>query len=240
MKKAIILFIFMGFNMNMPAQDPVQRITENDLQSFSEGRPIATTNIDALYEGVKGSPYFTEEWSTGNIYFVDGTEIIQIDIRFNIYKDELEFKNSTSGQIFVIDKNRIKGFRLHEPVDSLYFEYLTLKPDKPGERSFIQVLYNGETRLLLKHKKQFIQADYKGAYASGNKYDEYRDDKDYYLAKDNLTVQKIRLNKKALLHALEDKQSMIKEYAAVNQIDFSSPVDVIRLLKLCDSHQPDN
>jgi hypothetical protein len=235
MRIIIFLFIPIGFIVNMPAQDPVQRITEKELQSFSEGRPIVTTNMNALFEGVKGTPYFNEEWKTGDIYFTDGTEINQINIRYNIYKDELEFKNSTSGQAFKIDRARINGFRMNGPGNNLQFERFELDPGKSGEKSFIQVLYKGETMLLLKYKKQFIQADYKGAYSSGNKYDEYLDDKEYYLVKDNDTVRKIKLNRKSVLKALEDHQPALEEYASINKIDFTDPEDIIKLLSFYDS-----
>lgn len=234
MRKIIFLLIINGFIANISAQNLDQRITEWDLQTFSVGKTNLLTNMDALYEGVKGTPYFIEDWKTGDISFLDGTEIIQINIRYNIYEDELEFKNSTSGQIFVIDRKRINGFRLNEPGDSLYFEYFNLKPDKPGEKSFVQVLYRGETRLLLKHKKQFIRADYQGAYANGNKYDEYKDDKDYFLVTDKETIQRIKLNKKSVLKALGDNQSALKEFSLKNKIDFSNPGDIVKLLVFYD------
>lgn len=240
MRKIIFLLVITGLNANMSAQVQDQRITEHDLQSFSSGQPTLLTNMDALYEGVKGTPYFIEDFETGDIYFLDGTEIAQINIRYNIYKDELEFRNSTSGMIFVIDRKRIKAFVLNESGDSAYFEYFNLKPDKPGEKSLVQVLNKGETRLLLKHKKQFIQADYKGAYSSGEKYDEFQDDKDYYLVKDdNETVQRIRLNKKSVLKALGDNQSVLKEFSLMKKIDFSNPGDIVKLLEFYDRQKKD-
>lgn len=223
------------FCINILAQIPAQTITEQDLQSFSEGRTFVKTNINALYEGVKGTPYFNDEWLTGDVYFQDTTEINKISIRYNIYTDELEFINNTSGQVFVINSDKISGFRFHEPENPLYFKYMSLKPKKPDEKSFFQILYEGKTRLLLKHKKQFIQADYKGAYASGNKYDEYKDDKIYYLVKDDEPAQRIKLTNKSVLSALEDDQPVLKEYASDNKIDCTNPEDIIRLLKFYDN-----
>src|SRR4030043_62529 len=161
MRKIAYLLLQIALCTNTQAQVPDQRITEQDLQSFSEGRPMFTTNRD-----------------------------------------------------------KINGFRIHEPEDSLHFEYFSFKPNKPEEKSFVQILYNGETRLLLKHKKQFIKADYQGAYSTGNKYDEYLDDKDYYLVKDDGVYRKIKLNKKSVLSALEDSRAALKEYALKHMINF--------------------
>jgi hypothetical protein len=223
--------------LNLQAQNPANRITERDLQSFSEGKFMPATNMDALYEGVKGTPYFNEEWLTGDVYFPDGTEIIRINIRYNIYSDELEFKNSTSGQTFIIDRNRISGFRFNEPGDSILFESFNFKPDTPEEKSFVQILYNGKTRFLLKHRKQFIPANYQGAYATGNKYDEYQDDKDYYLIRDDGSIEKIKLNRKSVMSALKDSQSVLKEFALNNKIDFTNPKDIIKILLFHDNKE---
>jgi hypothetical protein len=235
MRKIFYPIIQIAICLNLQAQNPANRITEKDLQSFSEGKLILTTNTDALYEGVKGTPYFNEEFLTGDVYFPDGTEIIRINIRYNIYRDELEFKNSTSGQTFIIDRNRISGFRFHEHEDSILFESFNFKPDKPEEKSFVQILYNGKTSLLLKHRKLFIPANYQGAYASGNKYDEYQDDKDYYLVKNDGSIEKIKLNRKSVMSALKDSQSVLKEYALNNKIDFTNPKDIIKMILFYDS-----
>lgn len=237
MRITVFLLILIGFDVHIYAQNPDQVITEYQLQSFLEGKLLFATNIESLYEGVKGTPYFNEEWKTGDVYFLDGTKIIQINIRYNIYQGELEFKNSTSGQIFVINRNMIDGFKINEQKDSLHFTYISLKPYKQGDKSIVQVLYEGKTRLLLKHKKAFKKADYQGAYAIGEKYDEYKDDKDYYLVTDSETIQKIRLNKKSVLKALGDNQSVLKEFASMNQIDFKNPGDILKLLVFYDSQK---
>ncbi len=237
MKKTVLLLISFGFYIIISAQVSDQNITEIDLQSLALGEPTLLRNIDALYEGVKGTPYFNEDFKTGDIYFPDGSKINQIAIRYNIYRDELEFKNSTSGKIFIIDKKRINGFKINDSGEDLHFEYFILKPDKPEEKVLIQVLYKGKTMLVLKHKKMFIKADYKGAYASGEKYDEFQDDKDYYLITDNDIVQKIRLNKRSVLKALDNNQSGLKEFSLNAKIDFSDPADVIKLLVFYDSQQ---
>lgn len=239
MRKISYFILQVAICMSIQAQIQGQQLTERDLQDFSAGKFIITTSPDALYEGVKGTPYFNEKWQPGDIAFTDGTEIVQINIRYNIYKDELEFKNSTSGQTFIIDRNMIDGFRFPDTGDTVNFKYFSLKPDKKEEKSCVQVLYDGKTMLLLKHKKQFIKADYQGAYAAGNKYDEYLNDNDYLLVKADGSVLKMKLNKRSVLSALKNSQSELKEYALKNQIDFSDPGGVIRLLRFYDNQDLD-
>ncbi len=237
MKK--ISYFILQVALCMSIQTQGQQLTERDLQDFSAGKYITTTSPDALYEGLKGTPYFNEKWQPGDVAFSDGTEIIQISIRYNVYKDELEFKNSTSGQTFIINRNIIDGFRFSDADDTVNFTYLSLNPEKHEEKSCVQVLYDGKTMLLLKHKKQFIKADYQGAYATGNKYDEYLNDHDYFLVKTDGSIQKMKLNKRSVLSALKNSQTELKEYALKNHIDFSDPEDVIQLLRFYDNQNID-
>jgi hypothetical protein len=235
MRKISYFILQVAIYIGIQTQVQGQQLTEQDLQDFSAGKFIITTSPDALYEGVKGTPYFNEKWQPGDVAFSDGTEIIQISIRYNIYKDELEFKNSTSGQTFIIDRNMVEGFRFSGAGDTVNFKYFSLKPDKKEEKSCVQVLYDSRTMLLLKHKKQFVKADYQGAYAAGNKYDEYLNDNDYFLVKTDGSIQKMKPNKRSVMSALTNSQSELKEYALKNQIDFSDPDDVIRMLRFYDN-----
>ena len=129
----------------------------------------------------------------------------------------------------------VEGFRFSGAGDTVNFKYFSLKPDKKEEKSCVQVLYDGRTMLLLKHKKQFVKADYQGAYAAGNKYDEYLNDNDYFLVKTDGSIQKMKPNKRSVMSALTNSQSELKEYALKNQIDFSDPDDVIRMLRFYDN-----
>lgn len=235
MRKISYIILQVALCMSIQPQAQGQQLTERDLQDISAGKFIIAASPDALYEGVKGTPYFNEKWQPGDVAFSDGTGIIQISIRYNIYKDELEFKNSTSGQTFIIHRNIIDGFRFSDAGDTVNFKYFSLKPEKQEEKSCVQVLYDGKTMLLLKHKKQFIKADYQGAYAAGNKYDEYLNDIDYFLVKTDGPIQKIKLNKRSVLSALKNSQAELKEYALKNQIDFSDPEGIIRLLRFYDN-----
>lgn len=234
--KKFIFWIFPVFlYINTTAQVPVQKLTENDLQKLSRGSVITVPDVNSLYEGVKGTPYLTDKWEKGEIIFKNGTEIGNVKIRYNIYKDELEFMNSTSGKFFIIDRQQVEGFKLSIQDKILSFRNFNPKPEKNDEISFFMILYDGRVTLLLKYKKEFKPADYQGAYASGNRYDEYIDDHDYYFVNDTGNIEKIRLGKKSILSVLNNKEGEVKKYASENNISFSDEEDIVKLLTFYDS-----
>lgn len=235
MKKFVFSILPVFLFINTMTQEPAQRLTENDLQNFSRGSIVTLPDINSLYEGVKGTPYLTDKWEKGEILFTNGTKIEDIKIRYNIYKDELEFMNSTSGKSFIIDRQKVEGFNLIVQDKTLSFRNFNLKPEKNDDLSFFRILYNGSVTLLRKYKKEFRRADYRGGYATGKRYDEYIDGQDYYFVNYSGNIEKIRLGKKSVLSVLNNKEAEIKKYAAENSISFSDEEDIVKLLTFFDS-----
>ncbi|MBN2613231.1 MAG: hypothetical protein JXB00_16880 [Bacteroidales bacterium] len=235
MKRPLLFFLIQLLTGYLFSQaDPVKVITENDMRDFTSGTPAVVTNMDALYEGVHGTPYLSEEWLTGDILFTDNKQINGVKLKYNVYKDELEYLNSTSGKSFVVQREQIKGFRIQEDLNRRYFEGYQLKAGK-NNVSFVEVVYSGSIKLLVKHKKTFIPADYKGAYSSGVKYDEYKDDKEYYAVLQNGEICKIKLNRKQVLEMLSSKKDEIEKYISEKQPDLSNLDEVLKILTYFDN-----
>lgn len=214
--------------------EPVKVITESDMRNLTSGTSAVITNMDALYEGVKGTPYYNREWTTGDILFTDDKQINHVKIKYNVYKDELEYLNKTSGHSFIVQRERIKGFLIMDSAGIKYFENIQVKPGKT-EFTFAEVAYSGSVKLFIKYKKTFTAADYKGAYSSGIKYDEYKDDKDYYVTLSNCEITRIKLNKKQVLELLSAKKAEIEQYINDKNPDLSNHEDVVKIMTYYDS-----
>ena len=114
-------------------------------------------------------------------------------------------------------------------------EEMGLKPGKTDKKVFVRVIYDGRTKLVLKYNKTFIRANYKGAYATGNKYDEYTDDYQYYIMKNTNTPVKIKLSKKSVVKALSDNEENVRAYLGEHQLNLNNEDDVAELVKFYDS-----
>ncbi len=211
--------------------------TEENLWNISRSAGVVmTTNMDELYEGIKGTPYLFDTWREGNIILKDSSLIKDINIKYNIYTDDVLYLNSKSGDSLIIDRHRIDAFEIKgdSSADLLLFSDIRLKPGSKDKSTFARVLYNGETKLLIKYIKVFIKADYKGAYTAGRRYDEYTDNSQYYIMKDN-ELNRIKLNKKAITKVLADRENDVKSFIDKEGTDFDNENDVIKLLEYYDS-----
>jgi hypothetical protein len=212
--------------------------TEENLRNISRlAGVVYTTNMDGLYEGIKGTPYLFNEWKKGNIYLIDNTYINDVSIKYNIYTDDILYLNSKSGDSLIIDRSLINSFEItgDNSNNLLLFKEISLRPYKKDKSTFVKVLYDGKSKFIVKYTKTFIKADYKGAYSAGRKYDEYIDDQQYYIMKDDNTPAKIKLNKKSVTKVLSDKDDKIKSYLNEHKLALDNEDDVERLLQYYDS-----
>lgn len=212
--------------------------SEENLQRISKmSGPIYTTRMDELYEGVKGTPYLFNEWKSGNIYLKDNKLIKNVKIKYNIYTDDLLYLNSTSGDSLIINRSMINKFEISDdqPDDLVLMEDINLKPDKSDKGTFVRVLYNGRSKFILKYNKMFIPANYKGAYATGNKYDEYTEKQQYYLITGTDNITKTRLNKKFIIKVLSDREDKIKGFIREKNLTMDNEDDIVSVLIYYDS-----
>lgn len=239
MKPIVIILILVNTVVLLQAQKDNSLVgtEENLMRIATQAGTIFTTNMDELYEGVKGTPYLYDEWKPGNIYLTDSTFIKDVKIKYNVYTDDLLYLNSTSGDSLIINRNMIWKFEITDtPSDDIVLmEEMDLKPGKTDKKGFVRLIYDGRTKLILKYNKTFIRANYKGAYAAGNKYDEYTDDYQYYIIKSTNTPVRIKLNKNSVVKALSDKEEKVRAYTGEHQLNLKNEDDVAELVKFYDN-----
>jgi hypothetical protein len=237
MKKPVLLMLCILPAIAFAQNEKSMVSSEENLRNISRSAGmVMTTNMDELYEGIKGTPYLFDTWREGNIFLKDSSLIRDINIKYNVYTDDVLYLNSTSVDSLIIDRHRIDAFEIHGDsiADLLLFRDISLKPGSKDKGTFARVLYNGKTKLLIKYIKVFIKADYKGAYTAGRRYDEYTDNSQYYIIKDN-ELNRIKLNKKAIIKVLADRENEIKSFIEKEGADLNNENDVITLLEYYDS-----
>ncbi len=212
--------------------------TEENLRNISRSAGfVMTTNMDELYEGIKGTPYLFDDWKQGNIYLNDNTYINDVNIKYNIYTDDVLYLNSTSGDSLIIDRSVIKSFEINDDNSGnmLLFREISLRADKKERNTFIKVIYEDKSKFIIKYTKTFIKADYKGAYSAGRKYDEYVDDYQYYIITNPDNPSKVKLNRKSVVKALSDREDKILAYMNEHNLNLDNEDDIIELMKYYDS-----
>ncbi len=212
--------------------------TEENLKNISRSAAfVMTTNMDELYEGIKGTPYLFNEWKQGNIYLNDNTYINDVNIKYNIYTDDVLYLHRKSGDSLIIDRSLINSFEITDDNSGnlVLFKEISLRPDKNDKSTFVKVLYDGKSKFIIKYTKTFIKADYKGAYSAGRKYDEYIDDYQYYIITNSTDPVKIKLNKKSVVKALSDKEVKIQPFLNEHRLNLNDEYGIAELLEYYDS-----
>jgi len=173
-------------------------------------------------EETQGSRYLFKNWAHG--YVVNAQDSIIQNPGFLLNYDKttgnllLTQDNKT---VIEIDKDRVKSFTLFDALNQPYTFAMEPLVDKIY---FVQVLADGKNYKVYKlTKTKFVASDYRndGVVATGNNYDEYRDDFEYYIlnVKAN-TVQKTALKKKALKQSFDAAdQSKVNGYLQANNGD---------------------
>ena len=173
----------------------------------------------------KGSPYLSEDFVPGKL-IVGVKDRFNVSLRYNAYQDEFEMKDAKNNIVAVLKKPDIvvemqmKTYKLYNFEDKLtYFKELNL---------------NGKASLLKKESKKFIKAkEAENSYSSG-KSAKFVLKRGYYINVAN-SINKIKLNKKALLNELRDKEDDLTKFIKLNKLKLKSEDEVILLLDYYNS-----
>jgi|GEM_PF-297804 len=186
-----------------------------------DGRPVDVNK----YAKVKGSPYLYDDWLHGEVVTNDGKAYKKMLIKFNTEKDELIFVYETTDepQKFA---DPIKMFTINAEQDRV-FENGFPKIDRQSNKSYYELLVQGPTTLLKRHREVLQDGidDVSRAITDGV----YTKFNSYYIFKNN-QMQLLKLNKNSILKLLADKSADVTAYADSQKIDFEQEEDVKKLI----------
>lgn len=216
-------------------------INNGTMESYiSMGDVQMIQTMDLRYEGVKGTPFLYEDWAEGYVVFIGREDEKQKTFKLNInMMDNQLFVALYDGTVGPLPSKFVKEIFFNGPEETK--EHFIPMPRKQiedlntNESAYYQVIYQGDVLLLKHHRKSFKEADFKGAYSSDIRYDEYKDDNRYFLSLDGKTFNKVKLKSKDLEKALPDHTQEIKSISKKEKLNLSKEEDVKKLLSLLEN-----
>jgi hypothetical protein len=178
------------------------------------GRPLSTVKNTE----VNGSPFINESFTNTSVLLKDGRKINDVLLNFDIYVNEPIFTNK-SGTYFRFNQ---EIFEFILPVNSegnithALFRNGYKAQNKYNERTFYQVIYEGNKEIL-KHTQKLIVEDQTSLLTSRKKYEI---EVNYFLLVDG-EMKKFH-NKSTFLKAFGKDNDKARKFLEVNDIDFSS------------------
>ena len=181
------------------------------------------------YENVKGTPLLFEKFHTGNFYFNNKTCMTGKMVNYNCYTDDVLFfdgKNTYTVNSQDIDYFTITGNK--EDIILLFKQVFLLSEKR---RIFMQILYQQESILFKRYRKEFLKADLDQPYGQNRQFDEYNDYYEYYIMQNGQEPVLLRQRKSSVAEIFNDKSDLMEDYIKKEKIDLKNEGDLIKLVE---------
>jgi hypothetical protein len=231
--KWILLISIITFSGVVHSQSLVDYSNIMNLNEVLEpGQMIKRERKGGAAYGIKGSPNVYEDFVPGIIYFSKKVKSGTQMMNYNCFTNTVFLENGAETV----------------QISSKVIDYLEFKPDENTSQifrqvfmedqqmsQFLQILYNEKSILYKRHYRDFMEADYSGAFSSEQRYDEYKNRYDYYISLNGSDLQLFKPKKKQILEIMENKSDDIEKFMKSSKIDLKSEIDLANLVKYYDS-----
>jgi len=218
MKKIIYLFLF--------ATGIIQG------QTIGNGDGITTdtqAGIVIREVPIDGSAYMNDIYKKGTTLINDISKTEAL-MRYDAYNDAVEILDENGTARKLLRRKNIKAV-----FDDKTYEVVEYQSGGKAKLGYFNPLNDGQTQLLYKPKKIFLQAE-----KPDNGYDtytppHYKDISTYYIKKGEYPAVEVKLSKRNILKVLEDKTVLLKKFIDKYDLNLKDEDDVIRLLDYYDT-----
>ncbi|WP_276501897.1 hypothetical protein [Terrimonas pollutisoli] len=223
--------IFSQNSSNIPTLTPMRGINVNQGGlsgsglKYNDGSYINEKSAD-----VKGQPFLFDEWKKGSVLLKTKEKVDSVLIKYNLYTDLLLVKVDEQEYQFNID---VQEFLIYHEVSNENLLFRSGYTPVPGmtEKSFYQVLYDGKTKLLLKHKKIITE---ELTSTPGVKAKVYEERPAYYILTAGGKMEKMKKKGDSILNILGDKKKELTKMAEANNLKMTVDADLVKLLEYYD------
>ncbi len=204
------------------AQDSGHELTAEEMR-----RLMSTDRIPILSAvETTGSPYLFDSFNDGSIEFVNGKTTNVMPLRFNAYEQRLEFREGNSA--FVMDSNTIAEFEMY--VDNTVYKFKKgFDSRRLSEDEFVILLIDDMVKFIEKPSVSFQQGV--ATYGTATQQDVYIPNVTYYIKIGDGDTNRVRsLSERRVMSHIDTYKNEVISFAKTNNIDFSDPKDVKKLL----------
>jgi hypothetical protein len=186
--------------------------------------------VELTVNDIQGSPYLNDEFISGTIYTTQKQQYNNIPLRYNIYKDELEFRNP-SNEVMVLTTPEIVEYAVFGENIIAYSSYQQGSKTKQG---FFLVLESGKSTLMAKASIIFQQPTEPGAYKEPEPAKFIRRTDEYYIQIGKNALIEIN-NIKSLIEAFPDNSDKVEAFIEKNKIKTNKSESLIEVVKYYNS-----
>jgi hypothetical protein len=179
---------------------------------------------------IQGSPYLSKEFSAGTIFTTQRIQYDSILLRYNIYQDELQFKNP-AGEIMSIGTPEIVEKAVFDKNVLVYLPYNSVGKTKKG---FFLLVEQGKVWLLIKPQVGFQEATEPAAYKDAEPAKFISKADDFYIRTGDEAAMLIN-SKKDLIAAFPDNNDKIESFISKNKIKTNKKEGITEVVRYYNS-----
>jgi len=200
---SLILFSGSGFYETIACNSLSSYLNRSDQDTIPDKQILYNGRVwRDLYNTVLGDQYlFSTEFLPGSV-IINGKDFKDLKIRYDIYNDEI-ITITDNGIVIQLNKEMVDMFTI--TYLKVVHQFINLQSDSVNKISgYVDVIYNGNTPLYFKYKKEINIPDI------AQKYETFYQKREIYILRDEILHQ-IK-NKRDLKGLLSDKKVQIKKF----------------------------
>ncbi len=209
----------------MPAGARVKNTTVNEgITTHNFANPVAKV--------VNGSPYLDNSFVKGSIQLVNGNNILNVMLRYNMHADKFEIQ-SIDDTLVINKPHEIETIVIKDKIFEFNPEVFKSTDKYPG---YYERLLADITTLYVKYKVEFKYDEFVPNYGGGSGTKEYYyiPKTEYYLKTGTANVFKIT-SKKNFLKKIPIHKAEMKVYINKNKISLKKASEIIKLIEYYNS-----
>jgi len=207
----------------------VKHINESDQAAGAGGNSSGGYMNYMNKPGEECNMYLNEEYTDGVLVLTDNTVIKDRAYRFNIYNQQMEFVHEKdTAAIGNPDQIRFLQF------DGRNFIYTEYNDNQRISNAYMQVLVDGDYRLLLHRNIKYTYRDEATDGKSGSK-EKYYLSKQYYLAYKDQAANSLEPKKKEVINSVQIPGKDIKAFLKENDNHLKTESDLVAVYRYCNA-----
>lgn len=194
---------------------------------------------DNRYDGIKGSPYWFEDWGVGKVDFIGFKSYENVLIKYDVVNQKVVLKLGSDSQEYVVEPEIIERFySTYLGTENRFVKFDKFLFEKPKDKTkFYRVVHDGEIPVIHEVTKYLKKADFQGAYAAGETYDEFIKKEAYYILLPNGKFKEIILKENSVAKGLPaSKAKLFKAYFEENNIKLKTEQTLRLALDYVENH----
>lgn len=180
------------------------------------------------YAGYTGSPFLNNNWTKGEIIRDDAKKIVDLELKYDIYKDILIIKKDNKEE-FEVDNNTVRGFNVLDKDGKIsYFRNGFEGVGTFSRSSYFQVHFEGKSiKLISRHSSKLTETPPMYG-ASGNSKGFVNNESFYLLV--GSRVEPVKRTKSSIIKALQADKKAADEIIKKKGLNLSKTEDIAAFL----------